>query len=215
MGNQPAPTFRQRRIAIWQVSENSAILFPKILGSSVGLFQKNLRPSDLGIIIYEHLRKGMTSNEDLSMFNLLSGLDVKAEDLDEQHVGEIMIGLMFGATLAIESSASPRASQQIVSSMKAEFLNHLDEQGATTLQKAEWEAVLADRFLTYRKALEGYSGFEPPWKLGRSFFWNIINNEVHIAMCVKICTLYLLAARDLCSEVLKEMGPRLVMEPQT
>ena len=52
----------------------------------MGLFQKNLRPSDLGIVVYERLRKGMTSHEDLSMFNLLSGLDAKSEDLDEQHV---------------------------------------------------------------------------------------------------------------------------------
>ncbi len=180
----------------------------------LGLFQKNLRPSDLGIVIYERLRKAMTSNDDLSMFNLLSGIEVKSEDLDEQHVGEVMIGLMFAATLSIEASASTRAAQQMASSMKAEFLNHLDEQGATTIQKAEWEAVLADRFLTYRKTLDGYSGFEPPWKLGRAFFWNIINNEVHVAMCVKICTLYLIAAKDMCGEILKEMGPRLTMEPQ-
>lgn len=178
------------------------------------LFQKNLRPADLGIIIYERLRKNMLSHDDLSMSSLLSGLEVVPEELDEQHVGEIMIGLLFGATLAVESDASPKAAQQVVAAMKAEFLSHLDEQGATTIQKAEWEAVIADRFLTYRKCLDGYSGFEPPWKLGRAFFWNIVKNEVHIAMCVKICTLYLLTARGLCSDVLQEYGPRLVMEPQ-
>lgn len=178
------------------------------------LFQKNLRPSDLGILVYERLRKGMQSTDDLSMNGLLLGLELLPEELHEQYLGEIMIGLMFGATLAVESNASVRAAQQVVSSMKAEFLNHLDEQGATPIQKAEWEAVLADRFLAYRRCLDGYSGFEPPWKLGRTFFWNIISNEVHIAMCVKICTLYLLAARDVCADILREYGPRLQMEPQ-
>ena len=178
------------------------------------LFQKNLKPSDLGILIYERLRKGMQSTDDLSMNGLLMGLEVVPEELDAQHVGEIMMGLMFGATLAIESNAGARAAQQVVSSMKAEFLNHLDDQGATLIQKAEWEAVLADRFLAYRRCLDGYSGFEPPWKLGRAFFWKILGNDVHIAMCVKICTLYLLAARDACTEILKEYGPRLQMEPQ-
>lgn len=180
----------------------------------MGLFQKNLRPSDLGILTYERLRKSMQSTEDLSMNGLLTGLELVPEELDPQYVGEIMIGLMFGAALAVESNASARAAQQVVSAMKAEFLNHLDEQGATLIQKAEWEAVLAERFLSYRRCLDGYSGFEPPWKLGRAFFWHIINNEMHIAMCVKICTLYLLAARDLCVEILKEYGPRLQMEPQ-
>ncbi len=184
-------------------------------GKTVRIFQKNLKPADLGIVIYERLRKELQSRDELSMNGLLTGLEVVPEELDEQYVGEIMIGLMFGATLAIESSASASAAQQVVASMKAEFLNHLHEQGATTIQKAEWEAVLAERFLTYRKCLDGYSGFEPPWKLGRAFFWNVINNELHLAMCVKICTLYLLAAKNLSSELLREMGPRLVMETQS
>ena len=178
------------------------------------LFQKNLRPSDLGITIYERLRKGMQSDEDLSVNGLLIGLEIVPEELHEQYIGEIMIGLMFGATLAIESSASATAAQQVVASLKAEFLNHLHEQGATPIQKAEWEAVVADRFLTYRKCLDGYSGFEPPWKLGRAFFWHVINKEIHVAMCVKICTLYLLAAKEVAAAILKEYGPRLQMEPQ-
>lgn len=165
-------------------------------------------------MIYERLRTSMQSSDELSVNTLLAGLEVVPEELGEQYIGEIMIALMFSATLAIESHASPRAAHLVVSAMKAEFLNHLDEQGASAIQKAEWEAVLADRFLVYRKTLDGYSGFEPPWKLGRAFFWNLINSELHIAMCVKICTLYLLAARDMCIEMLKESGPRLQMETE-
>lgn len=180
----------------------------------VGFFKKNLLPSELGAHIYDSLRRALLSDGDLSMQRLIVALELVPEELHNQYVGEIMIGLMFGATLAVESAATPRTANQIVSSLKAEFLNHLEEQGATAIQRAEWEAVLADRFLTYRATLEGYTGFEPPWKLGRALFWNIINNEVHIAMCVKICTLYMMAARDTCLEILKELGPRLQMQPQ-
>lgn len=180
----------------------------------MGFFKKNLLPSELGAHIYESLRRALQSDSDLSLQRLIVGLELVPEELHDQYVGEIMIGLMFGATLAIESAASPRAAQQIISSLKAEFLNHLEEQGATAIQRAEWEAVLANRFLTYRATLEGYTGFEPPWKLGRALFWNIINNEVHIAMCVKICTLYMMAARDMCLEILRQFGPRLQMQPQ-
>ncbi len=180
----------------------------------VGFFKKNLLPSELGAHIYESLRRGIQSEGDLSMHRLLVGLELVPEELHDQYVGEIMIGLMFGATLAIESAATPRTANQIVSALKAEFLNHLEEQGATPMQRAEWETVLADRFLTYRETLEGYTGFEPPWKLGRALFWNIINAEVHIAMCVKICTLYMMAARDTCLDILREYGPRLQMQPQ-
>lgn len=177
----------------------------------MSLFQKNLSPSDLGAHLYETLRRSMQSDGELSMQHLLTGLELVPEELHPQYVGEIMVGLMFGATLAIESSATPRIANQIISALKAEFLSHLEEQGASPLQCAEWEAVLANRFLTYREALEGYTGFEPPWKLGRALFWHIIGQEVHIAMCVKICTLYIMAARDVCTAILKEQGPRLTL----
>ncbi len=182
--------------------------------TTVNFFKKNLLPSELGAHIYESLRRALQSDSDLSMQRLLASLELVPEELHSQHVGEVMIGLMFGATLAIESAATPRTANQIVSALKAEFLNHLEEQGATALQRAEWEAVLAGRFLSYRATLEGYTGFEPPWKLGRALFWNIIDSEVHIAMCVKICTLYMMAARDMCLAILKEYGPRLHMQPQ-
>jgi len=180
----------------------------------MNLFKKNLLPSELGEHMYEALRHAMQSDGELSMRRLLVALELVPEELHDQYVGEIMIGLMFGATLAVESAATPRTATHIISALKAEFLNHLEEQGATALQRAEWEAVLAARFLTYRETLEGYTGFEPPWKLGRAFFWHVINEEVHLAMCVKICTLYILAARDYCFGILKELGPRLAFAPE-
>jgi hypothetical protein len=187
----------------------------RIEENEMSLFQKNLTPADLGARLYETLRHGMESDGELSIRQLLVGLELVPEELHDQYVGEIMIGLLFGATLAIESSATPRVANQIISALKAEFFNHLEEQGARPLQCAEWEAVLANRFLTYRECLEGYTGFEPPWKLGRALFWHIIGDEVHIAMCVKICTLYIMTARALCGEILKQHGPRLTLPSGT
>lgn len=146
------------------------------------------------------------------MERFLQGLDLDQGTLDEQHAGEIMIALMFGATLAIERSASPRVAEQIGAGMKAEFLNHLQEQGATNIQKAEWETIAASRFLEYRRSVEDYSGFEPPWRLGRRLFWNLILEEKYIAMSVKIAALYILAARDACQELLNEYGPSLLVQ---
>ncbi len=153
----------------------------------------------------------MESRDDLSLSGLLRSLDLEPQNLDEQYAGETMVALMFGATLAIERSASPRVAEQIGAGMKAEFLSHIKEQGATQLQKAEWESIIAGRFLDYRRSIEDYSGFEPPWKLGRQFFWNIIGEEKYIAMSVKIATLYILAGRDVCQTVLNEYGPSLLV----
>jgi hypothetical protein len=153
----------------------------------------------------------MESSGELSMDQFIKGLGKDASELSEQYAGEIMVGLMFGALMAIERSASARVAELITSGMKLEFFRHLEEQGANPIQRAEWEIILADRFLSYRQCLENYSGFEPPWKLGRQFYWNLIGSEDHVAMLIKISTLYLLAARDKCQEMLNEYGPSLLV----
>ena len=175
------------------------------------LSRKYLSPEDLGAMLYEELRSGMESESDLSMKRFIESLDERPENLDEQYEGEIVNALMFGAILAIERSASPRVAEQIAAGMKAEFLHHVHEQGASVVQKAEWEAVIGNRFLQYRQCLEDYSGFEPPWKLGRQLFWNLIGEEKYVAMSVKIATLYILAAREKCQSLLNEYGPSLIL----
>jgi hypothetical protein len=153
----------------------------------------------------------MESEAVLSINHFLKNLDRHVDEVNEQYAGEVMVGLMFGAVMAIERSASPRVAEQIIAGMKLEFVRHLEEQGANAIQRAEWETILADRFLGYRQCLENYSGFEPPWKLGRQFFWNLIGVEEHVAMLIKISTLYLLEARDRCQDLLNEYGPSVLV----
>lgn len=178
------------------------------------LFRKHLRAEQLGTILYEGLRKGMETDGELSMEAYVGGISAPDRQLDEQYAGEIIVGLMFGAVLAIERSATYRVAEQIIGSMKAEFFNHLKEQGASAIERAEWETILAERFLRYRTCLENYSGFEPPWKLGREFYWNVIGSEDHTAMSVKISTLYILAARNSAQNILNEYGPSLLIETE-
>ena len=176
------------------------------------LFRRHLNPGQLGAMLYERLRAGLASESELSMDELVRTLGKNPADLDPQYAGEVMVGLMFSAWLAIERSASPWVSKRIFEGMKLEFQNHLVEQGASAAQRKEWMAVLDNRFAAYRETLEGYTGFEPPWKLGRLFFWNIIGVEEHIAMSVKIATLFMMKARDECQEMLNEYGPVLTTD---
>jgi hypothetical protein len=121
-----------------------------------------------------------------------------------------MTGLMFSAVLAIERSTPPRTARKIISGMTEEFVHHLEEQGASTVQRAEWEVTTAAAFLSYRNSLEDYSGFEPPWKLGRQFYWNLVESKDFPAMSIKISTLYLIAARDRVQDLLNEYGPLIL-----
>ena len=178
------------------------------------LFRRHKTPEVLGGILYEALRKGIATEGDLSARRFLKSIELDRELLSEQLHGEIVVGLMFAGLLAVERSASPRVATRIFTGMKGEFQTHLHEQGASQIQCAEWEAVSAARFLEYRKTLEEYTGFEPPWKLGRQFYWNIVGESDFTAMNIKIATLYLLAGRDVCQNLLNIHGPTLLPEPQ-
>ncbi len=170
-------------------------------------FRKYLRPEEVGSKIYELLRTCVESDGELSLDSLLFNLDLRREALHEHVEGDVMVGLMFSAILATERSTTPRTARKIIMGMTGEFLHHLEEQGADAVQCAEWETTIAAMFLSYRNSMDGYSGFEPPWKLGRQLYWNLVGNEVYAAMPIKIATLYLLAAREKVQSLLNECGP--------
>jgi hypothetical protein len=174
------------------------------------LFRKHLRPEDVGSKIYELLRRCVESDDELSLDALLVHLDLFHEDVHDHVTGDVMGGLMFAAVLATERSTTPRTARRIIVGMTEEFMHHLEEQGANALQRAEWEATLAQTFLAYRQCMDGYTGYEPPWKLGRQFYWNIVGNEDYRAMSIKIATLYLLAARDRVQDLLNVCGPLIL-----
>lgn len=158
-------------------------------------------------MLYEMLRSEGEGPGTLSMEGLVSSLGLEPEG--PNRLGEIMAGMLFACTIAAERSASPQTATLITAGARAEFMTHLLEQGADPVQRAEWDAVLAERMLSYRRILEATTGFEPPWKLGRAFYWNLSGQERYDALAVKVATLYLMEARDAAQRLLNEHGPRL------
>ncbi len=175
------------------------------------LFRRRHTPEELGAILYESLRAAMASETDVSIDRLAGSLDLPTDELSEQYVGEAMIGSMFAASMAIERSTWKWTGQQIEKGMIGEFFLHLREQGATEEQIEEWRAVIDARFSEYRASLLGYEELEPPWKLGRQFYWNMIGDERYVAMSIKIATLYLLEIRDAAQKLMNQYGPTLIV----
>ena len=166
-------------------------------------------------MIYEALRAGMASSGELSIATLLRALGKEEQELHDQHVGSIMMGCMFAATLAIDRSTSPWIAKQMTTGMKQEFFRHLTEQGATEGQITEWETILDVHFRQFKECLLDYEGFEPPWKLGRQFLWNVSGIEEYVALSIKSATLYLLLARDTAQGVLNQYGPTVKVNRAT
>jgi hypothetical protein len=160
-------------------------------------------------MLYEALRAGMASESELSVVRFVDSLDLDPADLHDQYVGEVMIGSMFAAVLSAERSTWKWMAEHISKGMVDEFLLHLREQGASAVQIAEWGEVVESRFGGYRDCMEGYEGFEPPWKLGRQFYWNISGSQQYVAMSIKISTYYLLEAQNVAQKLVNQYGPAL------
>ena len=165
-------------------------------------------------MIYEHLRTRLASDDPLSITALLERLGRAESELPEQHQGAIMVGVMFGAVLAIERSTTRWIARRIADGMSKEFAVHLREQGASSQQVVDWQQVVVDHSMLYRHALEGYDeSLEPPWKLGRQYLWLIIGTEEYVAAEIKEATLFLLQARDVAQSLMNRYGPSLITDP--
>ncbi len=171
--------------------------------------RKNLTPETLGALLYETLREGVASTEELAIEKLLTELQIPEETLPRQYVGEIMLGCLFAAALAVERSTSQGIGKRIVEGMRTEFVSHLREQGATPQQAEEWMGVIERHFAEYRLCMEEYTGLEPPWKLGREFLWNFSGRKDYVALSIKHATEYLLTAEGLAQQVLNTHGPHV------
>jgi hypothetical protein len=180
------------------------------------LFRRQYQPGEFGALLYETVRAAIAApSGELSFVQLLKNLDWTFDRLPPQHVGEVVIGSLFAATLAIDRSVPRWISGDITGGMCAEFRVHLGEQGASHEQVAEWAQVLMTRFAELHQELEGYDGLEPPWKLGRRFLWNILGEEEKSALRIKHATLFLLAARDRAQQLLNTYGPDINTLPAT
>jgi hypothetical protein len=177
------------------------------------LFKKRLTPEELGGMIYEHLRTRLASSGPLSIAELLERLRRVEATLPEQHQGAIMVGVMFGAILAIERSTTRWIARRIIDGMHREFGEHLREQGASLQQTVEWQQMAVEQERLYRHLLEGYDeALEPPWKLGRQLLWNMTGAHEYVAVEIKEATLFLLEARDVAQSLLNQYGPTLITE---
>lgn len=170
-----------------------------------------MTPENLGAMIYEALRSSLASGGSFSVDTLVRRIGKSEEDLPEQYVGAIMVGSMFGAVLAIERSTAKLIGQRIVEGMQEEFFRHLREQGASANQIGDWQEIVGEHFQVYRSSLEGYEGFEPPWKLGRQFLWGITGVEEFIGTAIKGATLHILAAQETAQDLVNRYGPTLTV----
>jgi hypothetical protein len=177
----------------------------------VKLFRKQITPENLGAMIYEALRSSLASGGPFSIETLVRRIGKSEGDLPEQYVGAIMVGSMFGAVLAIERSTAKLTGERIVEGMQEEFLRHLREQGASAEQVADWREIVGEHFQVYRTCLEGYEGFEPPWKLGRQFLWGITGVEEFIGTAIKGATLHILGAQETAQDLVNRYGPALTV----
>lgn len=176
------------------------------------IFQRRKTPEALGALLYESLRAGLAVPGPMSIESVAVTLSEDGERLNEQHAGEIVVGAMYAARMAIDRSTERAVADRIVAGMTGEFLKHLGEQGASPFEVGQWRSIVNAHFADYRDLLLGYEGLEPPWKFGRQLLWCLTGSEDHTAIAVRDATRFLLAIRDAAQEVVNLHGPALIVE---
>jgi hypothetical protein len=171
------------------------------------MFSRKHTPEVTGVLLFEHLRREVSGDGILSMDRLRESLLERMPVVADQFEGEVMIGCMFAAVLAIEDTCHPPMRGAVRRGMEEEFLRHLREQGATDEQREEWLVVVGDHFTEYFRSIESQTDPALPTALGREFLWNATGVEEHDPGLAETSTVYLTSARAVARQLLRQQLP--------
>jgi len=171
------------------------------------MFARKHTPEKAGVLLFEHLRREVSGDGILSLERLREALLEGMPVVADQFEGEMMIGCMFAAVLAIEDTCPTPMREVVRRGLEGEFIRHLQEQGATDGQVEEWRVVLADHFTEYFRSMEGQTDPALPSALGREFLWNLTGVEEPDVRLAETAAVYLTAARAVARRLLREWVP--------
>jgi hypothetical protein len=164
-----------------------------------------LKAEEGGAQLYEYLRREVVGDGHLSMDRLAESLTRCNTPLGEQREGEIIIGCLFAAVLAIEELAPQALRERLRAGMDGEFLRHLREQGADEEHVVEWRTIMGEHFVDYYRSIEGHIGPALPAALGKEFLWNLTGVEDDDATPIEVVTSYLAAARAVARRAVRDL----------
>lgn len=164
-----------------------------------------LTPEGAGAQLYEYLRREVVGDGVLSLDRLGEALQKCGTPLGDQREGEIIIGCMFAAVLAIEEVASASRRERFRTGLDGEFIRHLREQGADEEHVVEWRTILGEHFVDYFRSCEGQTDPALPDALGKEFLWNLTGMEHDDATPIEIATTYLSAARAVSRRAVRDL----------
>lgn len=170
-----------------------------------------LTAEEAGSQLYEYLRREVVGDGVLSLERLGEALQKCEAPLGEQREGEVIIGCMFAAVLAIEELVAAGQRERFRTGLDGEFIRHLREQGADEEHIVEWRTILGEHFVDYYRSVEGHAGPALPVMLGREFLWNLTGMEHDDPTPIEIATSYLAAARALSRRAVRDLLAALAL----
>ncbi len=168
---------------------------------------RNPTPEETGVLLYEHLRQEVSGSGILSLDRLRESFLRHPGRLGDHFEGEVMIGCMFAAVLAIEETSFSPVRESVRKGLEGEFIRHLREQGATDGHVDEWRVVLGEHFAEYFRSMERHTDPALPPALGREFLWNLTGVEEEDAVLIETLTVYLAATRVIARRILRQHIP--------
>ena len=147
----------------------------------IGPFKRKVTPHKLGEEIYKNIRFGvMSTGTVLSKDYIIDNMEEERTSLPGFYIFEILIGLMFGADIAVrrefDRGEESEIAKKIMDGVNEGFTKHAAPalSGAST---EEIEKLLMSRFQEYRECLNSTDGAGPKSNMGRKFYWNVVGSR--------------------------------------
>jgi len=171
------------------------------------MFARKHSPEEAGVLLFEHLRREVSADGILSLDRLRESFLEVMPVVGDQFEGEMVIGCMFAAVLAIEDTCQAAMREDVRRGLEGEFIRQLGAQGATAEQIEEWRVVLGDHFSEYFQSMGQDPDPALPVALGREFLWNLTGIEEPDQRLAELSTVYLTAARAVARRLLRQHLP--------
>jgi len=138
---------------------------------------KSTTKQDLGRTIYTALQQAFVSDTPMSYSSLLKELGEDPEKMTSDYAGEILVGLLFAAGVAIQGTYEEPVGEPAFQSALNEYVAHGMQGGLSKQQVAELKSRAVARMQEYDACLKDESGGGPASNLGTAFLRHVVGDK--------------------------------------
>lgn len=174
----------------------------------MAFFKKKVTPRHLGDSIYANIRYGvMTKKTVLSEDFFLDQIEIDSNELADSYIFEMLIGLMFGAEIAVlehfKVDGRHEIKEAVIKAMKDAFVAHA-KQAQKDVDDSTIEGIVEKRFDQYYEAYNHENPPGPIYHIGKHYYKHITGKECPSKELSKICGDHVFESVGMVNDIMKK-----------